>query len=148
MDPLTWLLVSWIAVCGVIFFVVQHILPIFIPPGRPLDSAPVVRHGQGDDHEKVELRQQQLGETSHAQSTISSWASSAIGVVKGIGKSQQGESCEWVNTLLTWLHRNIRRSPDVTNAWLRAMNDASNKLAMTVSVRVVHWGLAQGPGAE
>lgn len=142
MDPLSWFLVIWIVGTAVVFFFVQNILPIFIPPIEPehdqsakkliSPKSEIEPSGLVEKSELLSALKEQTQQKEHQQplAAFSSWAASAFGV--GQPTSQGGETCDWVNDLLIWLYRHVRHSPDLANAWLRAMNDASSKVAPTV----------------
>lgn len=54
---------------------------------------------------------------------ISQKQSSGVRTVHVDGKRVTVESCEWINSMLNWLHMNASSTPDLLKIWLTMLNE-------------------------
>lgn len=157
MDLLTWLLLSWIAIAGIVFFAVQKVLEFYPPEGTEQSSGTESSSGASSPNSSyAQQSQQHLAYSGHSPSssphsaddatTASGFMSKFIGegsssVAKFISQNLPGasdgrESCDWINELISWLFKYYRSQPEFVNAWVKSLNDAAKKASNAVRIFV------------
>ena len=56
--------------------------------------------------------------------TGGTWGAPGVAVV---GAPGAGESCQWVNSLLSWLYLHYEHTPEFVDCWLKALNEQARK---------------------
>uniref|UniRef100_A0A915J5N9 C2 domain-containing protein n=1 Tax=Romanomermis culicivorax TaxID=13658 RepID=A0A915J5N9_ROMCU len=149
MDPLNWLLITWLAVAAFIFVVMQKITEIwpptavsqtvFLPPKGA--TFPDADHSPDDQNISYAKRFSQLTNQirenltakimPHLQMEVTSAAN------HGSSPASYEESVQWLNEFLTWFFRYYRGKVTFLDAWCRALNDAAKKLAATTGYDII-----------
>lgn len=137
MDPLNWILITWLAMAGFIFFVVQKVIEFW-----PVDASL-----QSQQHQQQTItgdkQQHSVGSSNVAAPILgySSYSQPQPQPQLTHHQPQQSfrsmESVEWLNEFMSWLFHHYKGSPDFLNSWLKSMNDAAKKVAPLVRTRVV-----------
>lgn len=144
MDPLNWILVTWLAMAAFIFFVVQKVIEFW-----PIDTT-TTKTAQQKLQQEQQYHQQTIigGEKTQyvgASSSIPSVSYPTFGQQPQQQQQHQQqhqfgrpiESVDWLNEFLSWLFHHYKGSPDFLNSWLKSMNDAAKKVAPLV--RFLKW---------
>ncbi len=52
---------------------------------------------------------------------------------EGVRAPGAGESCQWVNSLLSWLYLHYEHTPEFVDCWLKALNDQARKQTVSIN---------------
>lgn len=148
MDLLTGLLVGWVAFVAVIYFGLQKLLEYWPNALESLRLTQPQKAAQKVD-KPTGFQQATKAELLHAASPHQpTGAGESKGKKPAEDQLQSGAETDsvWLNEVIAWLYRYYRTTPEFVTCWIRSLNEASKKVANSVSLETaVHVELRTNP---